>query len=99
MDWDDTDLDTEVDLTDAELTHLQRLTDADADGDGFFFAAAVVFFTAGAAAVPPLPDRRVDVFCVVPGDILMFVRVALRPYTSLILILKGPGPAPPSMIQ
>src|SRR5687767_11962615 len=37
MDWDDTDLETdldhEVELTGAELTHLQRLTDADADGD------------------------------------------------------------------
>src|SRR5215204_6966404 len=33
MDWDDTDLDTDHDLTGAELTHLQRLTDADADGD------------------------------------------------------------------
>ena len=31
MNWDDTD---EVDdLTEAELTHLQRLTDAEADGD------------------------------------------------------------------
>ena len=33
MDWDDTDVDIDHDLTGAELTHLQRLTDADADGD------------------------------------------------------------------
>ncbi|RYC13835.1 Holliday junction branch migration DNA helicase RuvB [Nocardioides zhouii] len=36
MDWDDTDVDdelTEADLSGAELSHLQRLTDADADGD------------------------------------------------------------------
>jgi Holliday junction DNA helicase RuvB len=35
MNWDDTDEDTydEVELSDAELGHLQRLTDADADGD------------------------------------------------------------------
>jgi Holliday junction DNA helicase RuvB len=34
MNWDDTDEDLdEAALTDAELSHLQRLTDADADGD------------------------------------------------------------------
>ncbi len=34
MNWDDdTDLDAEVDLTGAEAAHLQRLTDAEADGD------------------------------------------------------------------
>lgn len=35
MNWDDTDEDTydEAELTEAELGHLQRLTDADADGD------------------------------------------------------------------
>ncbi len=34
MNWDDIDDDvTEADLTGAELSHLQRLTDADADGD------------------------------------------------------------------
>lgn len=35
MNWDDTDddLDAEVELSAAELSHLQRLTDADADGD------------------------------------------------------------------
>jgi Holliday junction DNA helicase RuvB len=36
MDWDDTDLDDDLtvdELGDAELSHLQRLTDADADGD------------------------------------------------------------------
>src|SRR5215210_1017603 len=41
MDWDDTDLDTETDLTRAELTELQRLTDADADGDDRAVEAAL----------------------------------------------------------
>ncbi len=40
MDWDDTDLDPD-DLTHAELTHLQRLTDADADGDDRAVEAAL----------------------------------------------------------
>src|SRR6476660_4374347 len=33
MNWDDVDDDTETELSQAELTHLQRLTDAEADGD------------------------------------------------------------------
>ena len=43
MDWDDTDVDTELvdDLSQAELTHLQRLTDADADGDDRAVEAAL----------------------------------------------------------
>jgi Holliday junction DNA helicase RuvB len=41
MDWDDTDLDTDTDLTRAELTELQRLTDADADGDDRAVEAAL----------------------------------------------------------
>ena len=41
MDWDDSDLDTDTDLTRAELTELQRLTDADADGDDRAVEAAL----------------------------------------------------------
>ena len=43
MDWDDTDLDADRDteLTQAEFTHLQRLTDADADGDDRAVEAAL----------------------------------------------------------
>jgi hypothetical protein len=67
----------------------------DEDGDGL-----VVFFgfgdTEGAAADPL---RRADVFCVVPGESFTPEAVALCPYTSVILILKGPRPAPPSMTQ
>ena len=40
MDWDDTDVDTD-DLTQAEFAHLQRLTDADADGDDRAVEAAL----------------------------------------------------------
>ena len=41
MDWDDTDVDDDVDLTEAELSHLQRLTDAEADGDDRAVEAAL----------------------------------------------------------
>ena len=42
MNWDDTDEDTDdVELTEAELGHLQRLTDAEADGDDQAVEAAL----------------------------------------------------------
>ena len=42
MNWDDTDEDTDdVELTEAELGHLQRLTDAEADGDDRAVEAAL----------------------------------------------------------
>ena len=41
MDWDDTDLDSDAELSRHELAHLERLTDADADGDDRAVEAAL----------------------------------------------------------
>jgi hypothetical protein len=64
-----------------------------------FLAAADEAADLGAEALSEEPARRAVVFWVVPGDNLIFETVAVRPYTSVILILNGPEPAPPSMIQ
>lgn len=71
-------------------------TDGLGEGD-FFFTGA--FDDDGAPLTAPPPDNRTDVVCVFSGDNVMPESVAVRPYTSEILILKGPDPAPPSMIQ